>query len=326
MAVISVSVIQSGEELASGIPRVISIETNIPCSIFYTFDGKDPDYYSSIYTGPIFVPSNLNPVVLKIFATNGVDSSSIVEEVYSSDMLDNARLPHSATTAVSQSIVPNKYPYGTPDVQPAGNYLNPGDSGQTVNDPSLPQIPNGYDGYGDPDGYTNLPYNLEYYKIIYSITNAEGESKPGVGNLPAKVVVQQPSAPPEETEEYTTLFDPRALVVFQDVSKENPDDPPQINRQYFSLQKVTDLDGSYLFSEGLDTASPTGSFVKSFFNPRENSITYYYRDARSNRWLISKAPYKPKPGTGVLYNSFLPRNKNLRHVYPWRLWARRILF
>lgn len=326
MAVISISTTQSGEELVAGIPRLVSIETNIPATIFYTLDGKDPDFFSEIYTGPITIPSNLNPVILKILASNGVDSSPIIEEVYSSNLLENARLPHAATDSPSQSLIPSNYPYGTPPIQPMGNYLNPGDSGQTVDDPSLPQIPSGFDGEGNFDGYTNDPYNLEYYKIIYSTTNSEGQYGNGIGNLPAKVVVQKPSAPPEETQEYTALFDPRALVIFQDVSNENPNDPPQINRQFFSLQKITDLDGSYLYNEGPDTASPTASFVKSHFNPRDNTITYYYRDSVSNRWLISKTPYKPKPDTGILYNIFSPRSRQLGFVYPWRLWARRILF
>ena len=168
MAVISVTITQSGEEILSGIPRLITIDTNLPATIFYTLDGKDPTMYSLIYTSPILMPTNLNPLTLKVLATNGVDSSPIIEEVYSSDMLNNTRIPHAATTASSNGIMPNKYPYGTPPIQPVGEYLNPGDAGQTVDDPSLPQIPNGYDGFGNLDGYTNEPYDLENYAIIFT--------------------------------------------------------------------------------------------------------------------------------------------------------------
>lgn len=328
MAVISVTITQSGTELISGIPRLISIETNIPATIFYTLDGKDPTYYSNIYTSTIAMPTNIDPLILKILATNGVDSSPIIEEIYSSNMLDNTRLPRAATTASENSLIPNNYPFGTPPIQPSGEYLNPGDAGQTVDDPSLPQISNGYNQDRQPDGYSNDPYNLEYYKILYTTTNANGEFGRGIGTLPANVIVQQPSVPPQESKEYTNLFDPRALVIFQDVSKENPNDPPQINRQFFSMQKITDLDGSYFYNDGPDTASPTASFIKSHFNPRDNTITYYYRDSTSNRWLISKAPYNPKSGSGYLCNTFssASRGASMRFVYPWRLWAHRTLF
>lgn len=327
MAVISVSIVQSGEQLSAGIPRIISIFTNIAANIFYTLDGTDPDLYSAIYTGPIEMPSNLNPITLKIFATNGSDSSPIITETYLTNLLDNARLPHSATSAPSRELVPNKYPYGTPSIQPEGEYLNPGDAGQTVDDPSLPQIPNGYNASGLPDGYSNLPYTTENYKIKYTTTNAEGEYGKGIGTLPATVTVLRPSPPPEETNAYSPLFDPRALVVFQDVSKENPNDPPNINRQNFTLEPATTLDGSYLYNEGPDTAVTSGSFVKSHFNPRENTITYYYLDSRVNRWIISKVPYQQKNrDTGNLYNIFPARNRNMGFVFQWRTFTRRVLF
>ena len=327
MAVISVSVTQSGEELSAGIPRIISISTNIISNIFYTLDGTEPNLFSQIYTGPISIPSNLNPVILKIYATNGVDSSPIITEIYATDHLNNTRLPHSATTAPSRELLPSKYPYGTPSIQPEGEYLNPGDAGQTVDDPALQQIPNGFNGEGVPDGYTNLPYNLENYKIIYSTTNAEGARGKGIGTLPATVTVIYPPPPPEESDRYSNLFDPRALVIFQDVSKENPNDPPQINRQSFTLEPANTLDGSYLYNNGPDAAAPSGSFVKSHFNPRENTITYYYLDTRVNRWIISKVPYQPKEkNTGNLYNIFPARNRAMGFVFQWRTFTRRVLF
>lgn len=327
MAVISVSIIQSGEELVAGIPRVISITTNIISNIFYTLDGSEPTLYSQIYTSPIELPSNLNPVILKIFATNGIDSSAIITETYLSSKLDNARLPRSATTTKPGDLLPDKYPYGTQDIQPDGNYLNPGDAGQTVDDPTLQQIPNGYDGFRNADGYTNLPYTLENYNIKYSVTDSEGRYGKGVGNLPATVTILKPKPAPEESNRYSALFDPRAMVIFQDVSKENPNDPPHINRQFFTLESTTTLDGSYLYNTGPDTAVTSGTFVKSHYNPRDNTITYYYFDSRVNRWIISKTPYEQKNlDVGQLYNIYPSRNRGIGFVYPWRPFARRVLF
>lgn len=327
MSIISISITRSGEEVVAGIPRVVILETNVPATIFYTLDGSQPGLYSDIYVDPIVIPQGLNPVTLKVFATNGVVSSPIITEVYETNILNNTRLPHSATTAPAQSLIPPLYPYGTSPIQPEGNFLNPGDAGQTVDDPNLPQIPNGFDGAGNPDGYTNLPYTLENYKIIYSQTNSIGQYGKGIGNLPAKVTVQQPIPAPEESNYYSAKFDPRAFVIFQDVSEENPNDPPQINRQSFTLQSPTLMDGTYLFNSGPDADYNTGSFVRSHFNPKENTITYYYFDSRNNRWIISKAPYQNKsPNAGQLYNIFTPRNKSMGFVFAWRPFARRILF
>src|SRR5271166_3530256 len=100
MAVISVTVTQSEEQVVSGIPKTVSITTNIPATIFYTLDGSTPTLFSTMYTGPIFLPVSQLLVVLSILATNGTDSSPIVVEQYETDIVNsNARLPHSSTNA-----------------------------------------------------------------------------------------------------------------------------------------------------------------------------------------------------------------------------------
>jgi Chitobiase/beta-hexosaminidase C-terminal domain len=337
MAVISVTVIASSEQIVSGIPTTVAVSTNIPSTIFYTLDGTQPTLFSTIYTGPIFLPYAQFVVNLNIMATNGTDFSPVVSETYQTDMVDgNVRLPHSATTACPTGLTPDTYPFGTPPFQPQQEFLNPADAGVTVYNPALPATPTGFGSDGYPTGYTNQPWNIQNYQIPYSTTNAEGQMGPGIGTLPARTYIPAneqagasaggPAYGPEQTDQFTTTFNPRALVIFQDFSKENPYDPPQINRQYFSLENQERArDGTYYFNSGSDGAPPpSGSFVKAHYNPRTNEMTHYYRDAWSNQWIISTAPFVPNGNfDGNL--SYMPQAWGGK-VIEWIPFQRRVLF
>lgn len=345
MAVISVTVTQSAEQVVSGIPKTVSITTNIPSTIFYTLDGTDPTMFSTIYTGPIFLPFNQLLVTLKILATNGTDSSPIVIEQYLTDIVDsNARLPHSGTTAAAGSVIPDSYPFGTPPFQPKQGYTNPANAGPyagAVFDPSLPSVSNAFDAQGNPSAQSNQPYNTTNYQIVYTDRNAAGQQGGVIGNMPAKSTIagtpsdiqpdtaQTSNQGPEQSDQFTNLFDPRAMVIFQDFSKEDPNDPPQINRQFFTLENPERArDGNFYFNTGQDATAPTsGSFVRSHYNPRTNTITYYYRDSWSNKWIISTAPYQPN-GTfdGNLAASVMGTKSGAGVVFEWLPFTRRVLF
>jgi hypothetical protein len=329
MAVISITITQSDEEIVAGIPKTVSISTNIPASIFYTLDGNDPTLFSDIYIGPIYLPIDLLSVTLKVLASNGVDVSPIVTETYVTNILGNTRLPHSATTVPAGKNIPGLYPFGTPPSQPEGQYLNPADAGITVDNPALPAQPTGFDGKGEPNAFTNEPYNIENYSIVYSTTNYLGETGKGIGNLPGKVTVPVPPEQPEETSQFTATFDPRAFVIFQDFEKENPEDPAQINKQFFSLQDPNVVrDGNSYFTHGLDAPPANGSFLRSHYNPRDNTMTYYYLDTWANRWIISKTPYRPTGNFDGNLSAikFSGKQKGVGMVFQWLPFARRVLF
>ncbi len=328
MAVISVSITESEEQIVSGIPKTIEISTNIPSTIFYTLDGTEPSLFSTIYTSPISLPYSTLSITLKVLATNGTDYSLVVSETYATNLLNNARLPRSATDAEAESSIPGLYPFGTNPIQPDTSYLNPGDAGITVNNPELPSTPTGFDGDGYETGYTNEPYNIENYSIVYSTRNALGENKPGVGTLPGSVTIQPEPSIPEYTSQFTITFDPRAFVIFQDFEKENPEDPPNINRQFFSLENPnTARDGNSYFTAGIDAPPVNGTFLRSHFNPRDNTITYYYLDTWTNKWIISKTPYKPTGSyDGNLSGFAVSKQKGAGFVFQWNNFPRRVLF
>lgn len=333
MAVISITITESDDQIVSGIPKTVGISTNVPASIFYTLDGSIPTLFSTIYTGPIFLPTGQLTVILNIFATNGTDSSPIVTETYQTDMVDfNVRLPHAPTDAQPGVNLPALYPFGENEFEP-GNFGNPADASVTVDNPALPSTSTGFDGAGNQTGFTNQPYDLVNYNIKYSTTDAEGQTGTGIGNLPAIVTAPPsdlpPSIGPEQTNISDPTFDPRAFVIFQDSTQENPNDPPHINRMSYTLENNERArDGNAYFNTGLDAPPVSGTFLRSHYNPRTNMITYYYLDTWTNKWIISTTPYSPNGGTwnGNMANMALSKQAGAGFVFEWLEFTRRVLF
>lgn len=329
MVVISIAIEESSEQVMAGIPKAITITTNVPATIFYTLDGTTPTLFSTIYTGIIYLPTDKLNVIVSAFASDGTNSSPVITETYITSMLNaNARLPHSATDAAAGSNLPGLYPFGTNPLQPTSQFLSPGDAGITVDNPDLSATSTGFDSDGNENAFTNQPYNVENYSIAYSTTDSQGQTGLGIGNLPAKVTVETEPAIPEFTEQFTTTFDPRAFVIFQDLTKENPEDPPQINRQHFTLESDKSRDGNAYFNTGLDAPPVSGSFLRQHYNPRTNMMTYYYLDTWTNKWIISTQPYvNTNPNAGNLDGGPVGgRGPGSNRVFEWLPFARRVLF
>jgi hypothetical protein len=328
MAVINITITQSADQVVSGIPRSISISANIPSIIFYTLDGSDPTLYSDQYVSAIVMPTNLLSVSLKVFASNGTDSSPIITENYITDM-SNARQAHSATTAEAGENIANQYPFGNAPIQPNATFLSPGDAGITVNNTGLPTISNGFDSDGYAALFTNQTYDSSNYSIVFPTKDYQNVKNIGVGNFPDNFDLEKFNEIPEQSYQNSNMFDPRALVIFQDSTKENPNDPPHINKMSFNLEDPEKTrDGNSFFTSGLDSPPNSGTFLRSHYNPRTNMITYYYFDSWTNRWLISTTPYNPS-GTwdgnmaGMASASGSP---GARYVHEFRPFARRVLF
>lgn len=333
MAVISVSIINSEEEVLAGIPRTVTLSTNIPALIFYTLDGSVPNLFSTQYTGPIFFPTDQLTIILNILATNGTDSSPIVTEVYQTNMVDgNVRFSRNDTDAPPGFNLQGLYPYGDNPIQPENTFGNPANVGVTVDNPACPATPTGFDGQGNPTGFTNHPFNIVNYNIVYSTQNAEGETGPGIGNLPGKTTSipssgLDPSIGPEQTNQFSNTFNPKAFVIFQNLSEENPNDPPAINRMHFSLENNERArDGNAYFNTALDAPPVSGTFLRSHYNPRTNMMSYYYFDSWTNKWIISTQPFEPTgPFDGNLATKFVSGN-GAGQVFEWLSFTRRVLF
>lgn len=325
MVVISITIIDSEEQIISGIPRFVSINTNIVSTIFYTLDGTDPTLLSPIYVAPIELPTDKLAITLKVFATNGIDSSSIITNIYQTDELgQDARTPHTGTDAPSNAIPTNDlYPFGTPPIMPGQQYLGAAEAGYTTYNPLLPATADGYDGQGNLAGFTNEPLigiPTKTQPIILSESDAEGNQGRGIGTIPIRKFTPDP-VPPEQSFVGSQLFDPKALVIFQDLTKpQDPGIPPIINRMNFTLEDVEHTKtGNQLYNTALDAPPTSGTFLRQHYNPTDNTYTYYYLDTMQNRWIISKTVAPPN-STSFNYASSMVRGKNDRgagFVFEW---------
>lgn len=315
---ISVSVIASSTQVVAGIPQFVSITCNdTSATIFYTLDGSIPSASSTIYTGQFALPTNQPTVILNVIAIDGSSSSPVMTFTYQPSFLNaNVRAPHSGTdVAVNAPPTNDPYPFGTPPLQPQGHFLGPSAAGYTTDDPSLPQYSTGYDAFGNPDGYVNIqPIGVpqEGQLTIYSTTDKEGQQGPGIGTFPRYSIVP-PIAPPEISTVGSTTFDPRALVVYHDLTQpQDPGLPPFIHREHFTLEDVDHTrQGNQYFNTGLDSPPVSGTFLRQHYNPKDNTMNYYYLDTWQLRWVIVKTPapnnaitnywsdVKPRPGGGV---------------------------
>lgn len=321
MAVISIVINESNQQIISGIPKTVSISVNIPSTIFYTLDGTTPDSTSSVYIGPISLPTNNSSVMLQIYATNGVDFSPVVSRVYAPSIVE-LRKPHDTViglTPETNSI--NLFPYGSNTPNIPVRYGKAG--GITVDAPDVPNIPDGYDGTATNTHSNGTDQPLSSYKFRYSERNNKGESGHGIGTLPGNVTtirVPENIPIPESSNVSDRFFNPRAMVIYQDSRNPPYDNIPQFNRAHFSLQNLErSRDGALLLNNANDSSSVTGNFLRQQFNPKDNTITYYYRDSDSGRWIISVEPFVPKNSNiGALYKiTFSGREKGSHQVFKW---------
>jgi hypothetical protein len=319
MAVITISLIESPIEVVEGIPQTVSLSTNIYSTIFYTLDGEDPNTSSSIYVSPIRLPTDEGSVVLKVFATNGVDESSIISFTFGSTFVPLRRPRDTVKTDTLYNFNDNRaFSSQSSDLKVI--YGNTG--GYVVDSPDIIGIPDGYDGTGTgtSPSETDLPYNRENYEIKYSLTDNKGQTGRGIGTLPANVVIEEKLPPPTSTDANSKFFNPKAMVIFQD-GREEPElgNVPLINRQFFSLgddEKIRN--GSMYYTTALDGNSPTGSMLVPRYNPREDTWTYYYRDSETNRWIISIEKNKESNNAKTMNQVLMP-NRTLaeKKVFKW---------
>lgn len=306
MAVITITITESEQQLLSGIPRFVTISTSIPSTVFYTFDGTDPDTSSFVYTGDeLELPTNQTTLTFKVFATDGTNNSPIITTVYRPNILEGRKSHDQVTLNDGQ----NTGLFSTAGPEQPSSWANFGPNSLIVDKPNVSNIFDGYDGTATGTAVGGTDLGLDEYLIKFSETNAIGERGHGIGTLPADVSVRLEPEKPLSSSASDNLFNPRALVIFQDSRLPSDPDILQTNRQFFAMENAEKVkDGIMLNTTGLEGARPTGSFLRSHFNPKDNTITYYYHDSQALRWIISKEPFTPAD----------PRNNLGRIVFPSR--------
>lgn len=324
MATITITILESPLQKISGIPSNVTLETNIPATIFYTLDSTEPTIGSSVAIDSIDLPSTGTVVTLKAFATNGIDTSPTITETYSPNIV-SARTPHDKVYDSGGSCsVKASYPFGSPAATIVQPYTYGNTAGITVDDNESPRIADGYDGTNTLTGTGYYTPPKSKYDFVFSETNAIGETGNGIGTLPGKVLYVEPTndnTTVESTNAESAFFDPKALVIFQDSREESYDeDIPKINKPYFDLENPAKARDASLLTN-IDTITTQGSFLRAHYNPKDNTLTYYYYDNRVGRWIISKEPYNPStqnPTTNLAGIVSRPSdNKTAGMIFKW---------
>jgi hypothetical protein len=324
MATINITITESPLEKAAGIPASVTLSTNVPATIFFTLDGLEPTYMSMVAVGPITLPTDDGTVTLKAFATDGYTSSPVITQDYGASFVP-LRQPRDKVIGLDNKCKTPTFPYGSPasSSNPAVMYGNTG--GIVVDNKLQPQIPDGYDGTATNTvgNYTNRPLNLGFYDLEYSETDNIGKRGRGIGTLPANTTIikqRNNNEIVEKSDANSAFFNPKALVIYQDGREPQYDeDIPRLNRPSFSLERPGVARDGALLQTAPEGISPSGSFTRWYYNPKENTITYYYYDNRVHRWIISKEPYTPKPNTVTNMSTmvFSSRGKGAGFVFKW---------
>lgn len=289
MPEIIITITESEIESIAGFPKHIELETNIPASIFYTLDGTNPTEDSDIYFEPIVLPTNVSTITYKFFATNGSDVSQIVERTYQNSFI-NIKLKQSKITNYSNLLNNNLAPFGD-NFNKVAPILN-GTSGQIVDDSSVPNFLDGYDANEDFVGSVDegLQDTLQF---VYSETDDHGIRGRGIGTASTSSFIRQSNDVPAQSSFNSRFFNPKAKVIFQSSDDVENQDINTINHKAFALYDPRKNIASF-FAGGTSSLQSPGTMLRQHFNPKDQTLNYYYFDSKSLRWIISKEKYHHK--------------------------------
>lgn len=319
---ISISVIPSTKQLVSGIPETISIVTNISATIFYTLDNTEPTTSSNVYVGAIKLPTNQQNVVLKTFASNGIETSTVLQIRYAPD-ISHTRYPHAKATLLNPTTACGCSTSGSSGS--LATYSQPVYG--AIDTPFVPYADKVKDGYGyAPDIYPMRTFNepIPIYDLRYSETNSKGEFGKDIGTLPAKITYYHPPAAPEQSNANSKTYNPKAWVIFHDGRDPNNNSANIFKPFYEGEAMAKSMFGARLQTIGREGDNyVNGGFVRYQLNPQNQTVTFYYYDNRTCRWIISTEPYVPTSLAASLrtnnYNILAP-NTGYGHVFRWIIW------
>lgn len=283
MATILLTVTESESELISGIPEYVEFDTNIASTIFYTFDGSDPDSSSDIAVGMVYLPTDVS-VHLKAVAVSGPDSSEIYEDFFRGNSIALTRTRNVGDEGI------NVYPYEGDVVDSLGYDADGSLVKNTVIDKvDLDLRPSRVNRIGE-----KLPFDSSDPEVNFQDRD--------IGNTSIENRVSSPN-------ENNINFDPRAGHIIIDGSTEekfNNQVLRIINRPYNSMNVISDSYNEHLPSRSLVSSS----LSRMQYNPKTGTVVFYYRDSRENRWIKSVQKTETKT------MNLTPRGGN-RFVFQW---------
>jgi hypothetical protein len=260
MAVVTLTFTSSDEEIVSGIPREMTIDANVPATIYYTVDGTVPTENSPIYIETFEMPDNENSVTLSAF---GVDADG-----YDGPILTQVFAPDTTRIDVTRNI---------------------GMEGLVVDRfVDLTNIEDGFDADSDSVRFIDEP--LIDLDVIHSSRGRLGIAE----GAQIEIGVPDPADTPNPydndfvpfSSNADQFFNPYAKTIIMDARIDS--DVQILNRPWGSIRKTMsrNLWGRQEIM-GTDETYISGGFVRTFYSAKHNTMVSYYFDQNELRNIKS---------------------------------------
>jgi hypothetical protein len=267
MAII-ITVVQSTNQIISGIPEYVEVETNVPSVVFYTFDGTDPTIESEFLTGTrLLLPTAVNNVLLKLIAIAGSESSDIFEHEWVTTV--NAVTKRFEQTQGINILPPNSQVVDSIAVTADGTAARE----TSIEFVDLEMKATDRDKYKKFEGGKT---SLEFINFRLEIL---------VNEIPYQSKVSSPNN--------NLDFDPKAGLIIIDGStpeKMSAQSIKIINRPNNTMAPRSDAYNYRTSQESVQSSN----LVRYFINPKTGKMVFYYFDSRECRWIQSIQQITPK--------------------------------
>jgi len=257
MAVVTLTFIRSETEISSGIPESVTIESNIPATIYFTIDGSSPTPDSPIYIDGVVLPTGFNSITLSAF---GVDSEDEVGPTLTQTFAPDVTSINVARFISAEGIVQDRANSGF-------------------------DLITGFDADGLPARF--LDVDPSEYDFIESEREADGTE---LGLLVEVNIPDENTNPtfednnfqPFSTPEKAEFFNPTARMIVIDNRIDN--DVKLMPRPFGSLSNIYKEFGGKRLRDPQATYV-SGGFVRRFYSPKTNTMVGYYFDHNEGRYV-----------------------------------------
>ena len=288
-----VEVTASENQLISGIPEYVDIQSSRTALYFYTLDGTDPNLDSLIAVDRIYLPTSGSSVTLKLIAYDEYDDdtgSDHYSDIITLNYYTNLDIKDSRVL-INEGI--DVYGYGE----------------EKKNNLSV-------DSNGDSSRETSK--NLEDLDIVTSEYDSKGLPNPDRSSYDfIRFPVLIKFSREKESDSLDNIyFNPKAKVIRIDGSTQdayNSQVVRFINRGYNSIEpvKISSYENPLKKSNLI-----TGNLVRYAYNPSTGIIVFYYFDSKDSRWVISTQKTDKKTFD---FSKVGPSTRLGKYVFRWNL-------
>jgi len=257
MAIVTLTFIGSEEEITSGIPRFMTIESNVPATIHFTLNGVTPTINSPIYIDTFEMPDGETSVDLSAF---GIDADGyfgpILTQVFSADQtqIDVTRNIGLEGIVVDRFLDPTNFIVG-------------------------------FDAVGEESSFSDIP-RIDL-KQIHSSQGRLGIAE----GTQIEILVPDPEDTPypfddnfqSSSKVSDDFFNPLARTIINDHREDSA--TRVINRPWGSIRSLHRSSWGAQELRGTDSTYVSGGFVRRFYDAKNNVMGSYYFDHNEGRYV-----------------------------------------